>query len=193
MRCWTPRAEGGAGTSRAGPGEEGRSALAREGSACEDSAREVPAPPSARGAVGRGLCAASPPDTRSIRGRWTTSALSSLVRRPEACHVHTPPTTTARAITPRTAPSIHINLPRVRMSATLHSRQVRFSFPVIVSIKPSSSIPREGCNSLRPRHARHRSSCASASRSVCPDSTYHWTKSRNVQVCGMSVFPCAAR
>ena len=49
MRCWTPRAEGGAGTSRAGPGEEGRSALAREGSACEDSAREVPAPPSARG------------------------------------------------------------------------------------------------------------------------------------------------
>ncbi len=24
MRCWTPRAEGGAGTSRAGPGEEGQ-------------------------------------------------------------------------------------------------------------------------------------------------------------------------
>ena len=57
MRCWTPRAEGGAGTSRAGPGEEGRSTLAREDSAREDSAREVPAPPSARGAVGRGLCA----------------------------------------------------------------------------------------------------------------------------------------
>ena len=112
---------------------------------------------------------------------------------PEVSHAHTPPTATAGASTPRTAPSIHINLPRVRMSATLHSRQVRFSFPVIVSIKPSSSIPREGRNSLRPHHARHRSSCGSASCPVCSDSTYHWTKSRSVQVCGMSVFPCAAR
>ena len=55
------------------------------------------------------------------------------------------------------------------------------------------SIPREGRNSLRPHHARHRSSCGSASCPVCSDSTYHWTKSRSVQVCGMSVFPCAAR